>query len=289
MNSILITGSKGFVGKHLIDKLRHEYEILQLDYSDGDDVVDPATWRKVPGAKVVIHLAAKSFVPDSWNNVSDFINCNVRGTIEALNYCKEHGSKLIFFSSYMYGIAEKLPIDENSEVKVNNPYALSKKMAEDVCKFYSDNFQVPVIILRPFNIFGFGQSENFLIPYLIDQIENNNEISVKDTVPRRDYVYIDDLTEVVRLAITYNSSSCEIFNIGSGFSHSVKDVIEILQNIFKKEISIHSKGERRKGEIMDTIANISKAKEKLMWTPRYTLQDGLEKIVKLKKQFSSKT
>ena len=135
---------------------------------------------------------------------------------------------LIILSTYLYGNPIKLPIDEISETFTSNPYALSKKISEDLCKFYSENFGVRITILRPFNVYGVGQSDKFLIPSLINQILNGTTISIKDLEPKRDYVYISDLIDSIIKCLSLDNKF-EIFNIGSGISYSVKEIINIIQ------------------------------------------------------------
>ncbi len=278
MNQIIITGASGFVGKHLVNKLNETgYKVVEVTRKNGE-ITEAITWNSLPKADVVVHLAAKSFVPDSWTNISEFLNCNLGGTIEALNYCKLNNSKLIYVSSYLYGNPKKLPISESDELSVNNPYAMTKKMAEEACRFYADNLGVPVIILRPFNVYGLGQSDQFLIPSLIKQITSLKEVRVKDLVPKRDYIYIEDLISAIIKAVNYQTNF-DIFNIGSGISHSVKDLIDIIQETVGTSYPVYSESSRRKNEIMDTIANISHAKKSLNWEPKWTLIEGIKIIL----------
>ena len=278
MTRIIVTGAAGFVGKHLVKKLKDTgYEVIEVTRKYGD-ITEAITWNSLPNADVVVHLAAKSFVPDSWTNISEFLSCNLGGTVEALNYCKSRNSKLVYVSSYLYGNPKNLPITESEELSVNNPYALTKKMAEEACQFYADNLGIPVTILRPFNVYGVGQSDQFLIPSLIKQITTQNEVHVKDIVPKRDYLYIEDLTSAIAKAIIYQASF-DIFNIGSGLSHSVKDLIDIIQYTAGTSHPVYSESSRRKNEIMDTIADISHAKKLLNWEPLWSLNDGIKETL----------
>lgn len=278
MNRIIVTGAAGFVGKHLVKKLKKSgYDVAEVTRKHGE-ITKAITWNSLPQAEVVIHLAAKSFVPDSWASISEFLHCNLGGTIEALNYCKSKKSKLVYLSSYLYGDPKSLPIKESDELSVNNPYALTKKMAEEACLFYSENLGVPVTILRPFNVYGVGQSDQFLIPSLMKQIASQSEIHVKDIVPKRDYLYIEDLTSAIEKAISYQSNF-DIFNIGSGVSHSVKDIIDIIQDAAGTCHPVYSESSRRKNEIMDTIADISHAKKSLNWEPVWSLKEGIKETL----------
>lgn len=274
MKKILITGAAGFIGKHLIPKIINAgYEVVEINHKDGD-IVDEITWEKFPEADLVIHLAGKSFVPASWNEPGTFIKCNLLGTLEALNYCRKYNSKLIFLSSYLYGNPTVLPISENAPLSDANPYALSKHLAEDVCKFFSLNFKIDITIFRPFNVYGPGQPEDFLIPSIIRQIKNGEMIKVKDLEPKRDYIYIDDLVTAI-LAAVENCKGLHIYNMGSGTSYSVKEVINLIQNIMGSNLVVYSEEVRRKDEIMDTIADINLAVNELEWFPKWELAQGL--------------
>ncbi len=278
MSKILLTGSTGFVGKNLIPKLINlGYDVIQLSSKDGD-IAKEETWINLPRTEIVIHLASKTSVPESWAKSHDYINCNLMGTVNALNYCKQHNSKLIFISSYLYGNPDQLPINENASLKPTNPYALSKLLSEQVCEYYSKSENIKIVILRPFNIFGPGQSDNYLIQFIISQLETSNITKVKDLIPKRDYIYIDDFTDAIVKSLTLNSNF-NVFNIGSGQSYSVKEVIDIIQNLLNTDASVESENERRKNEIMDTIADISLANKTLNWSPKISFIEGIQNIL----------
>lgn len=278
MSKILLTGSTGFVGKNLLPKLINlGYDVIQLSSKDGD-IAKEETWINLPQTEIVIHLASKTSVPESWTKSYDYINCNLMGTVNALNYCKQHNSKLIFISSYLYGNPDQLPINENALLKPTNPYALSKLLSEQACEYYSKSENIKTVILRPFNIFGPGQSDNYLIQFIISQLETSNIIKVKDLIPKRDYIYIDDFTDAILKSLTLNSNF-NIFNIGSGQSYSVKEVIDIIQKLLKTDASVESENERRKNEIMDTIADISMANQILNWSPKISFIEGIQNIL----------
>ena len=172
MHKLLITGANGFIGSLLRKQLPKEvYSVTALTRKEGD-INQSATWQSVPACDVVIHLASQTFVPDSWHNPAQFIETSSIGTLKTLEYCRKTGAAMIYISSYLYGNPAVLPIPESAPLFTPNPYALSKKTAEDFCRFYHDCFQVPVTILRPFNLYGEGQNSSFLIPMLIDQALN---------------------------------------------------------------------------------------------------------------------
>jgi nucleoside-diphosphate-sugar epimerase len=278
MNNILVTGSGGFIGNHLMNELnKRNLKYFAATRGNGD-ISSPRTWNDFPDSKVVIHLAGKSFVPDSWSNSYGFTETNLLSTICALEYCKQRNAKLIFLSSYMYGNPLSLPIPEDAQIKVQNPYALTKKWSEEACEFYSNNFNFPVIIIRPFNVYGPGQPSNFLLPHIISQLKLENEIRVKDLTPKRDYVYVKDLINAILKAVEADLGF-EIFNIGSGESYSVGDIISIVQKLNNSNLPVYSEETSRKGEILDTIADISKALKILDWYPQWDISKGLKETL----------
>ena len=277
MSRILVTGASGFIGRQLTPHLQGAgHEVVAVTGSDGN-VSERATWDALPATDVVVHLAARSFVPASWDDPAAFVEVNVLGTVHALEYCRQHGAALVFLSSYMYGAPERLPIREDAPLAAQNPYALSKKLAEEACRFYAERFGIPVTVLRPFNVYGPGQALPFLIPFIIGQVETGGGIRVKDLEPRRDYVYVGDLVEAITAAVA-QPRGFRVLNVGSGESVSVADLIAIIQETWGTSLPVSSEGVRRKDEIMDTIADVTAAACELGWRPRVSLRDGLAAI-----------
>jgi GDP-4-dehydro-6-deoxy-D-mannose reductase len=277
MSKVLVTGAGGFLGRHLVPQLRAAGHDVTEARGDSGDVADPVTWRRFPVTDAVIHLAARSFVPESWNLPADFMRTNLLGTIGALDYCRERGAGLIFPSSYMYGHVARQPIGEDACLVANNPYALSKKLAEEACRFYADAYGVTVTVLRPFNIYGAGQSDRFLIPTILHQLRDGKEIHVKDLEPRRDYVYVLDVVDAMVKAVGCRPGF-NVFNVGSGASHSVRELIHMIQDVWGTDLPVRSDGERRREELMDTVADTTRARQQLGWTPRFSLRHGLEDL-----------
>ncbi|MBM9577289.1 NAD(P)-dependent oxidoreductase [Leptospira sp. 201903070] len=278
MIDVLLTGASGFIGKALVQNLQNRnLQYFALDRKAGD-IANPETWINLPKARTVVHLAGNTFVPESWKNTYLFINSNVMGTQNALDYAESQQAQFVFISAYLYGRVNKLPISELDSVSPNNPYALSKYLAEQLCKFYAEYKNLNVRVLRLFNVYGPGQKEYFLIPSIIKQILEKNEIRVLDLKPKRDYVFLRDVVDAI-------VSACEpldgfqIFNIGSGRSYSVEEVIGIIQKIANTSLPIVSNLVERKEEISDVIADISKARNLLGWEPKYTFDSGINEIL----------
>jgi GDP-4-dehydro-6-deoxy-D-mannose reductase len=278
--SVLVSGAKGFVGSRLVQRLSSDetVNVISLDRHCGD-ITQLETWLRQPCANAVVHLAARSYVPDSWANPGEFFHTNVSGAINALEYCRRNNARLVFLSSYVYGNPDVLPINELAEIRATNPYMASKKSAEDICRYYAEWFGVPVAILRPFNVYGVGQDGKFLIPTVVRQHLSGEKVTVQDLAPRRDYVYVDDLIEAIVCAIQ-SKHACETYNIASGTSHSVQDVIELVAKLTGKPVPVESLGNRRPNEVMDTRGDIGKAAALLSWRPRWSLEMGLSAIIK---------
>ena len=280
MKKVLVTGSKGFIGESLVAYLKKmEYEVLGFNSEDGD-ISDCDIYEKYKPVEIsyIFHLASKTFIPSSWEHPVDFYKTSIIGTQQVLELCRKKNIPMTFVSAYVYGISEKLPIAEITPLNPNNPYAHSKYLTEELCKFYSDYYNVKITIIRPFNIYGKNQKDYFLIPHIIKQVLDEEEIKVKDLNPKRDYIYLDDLICGLIKTMTYKKKF-SIFNLGSGVEYSVKEIIDIIQNIFKTDKSVISDNIERKNEITRVVADISKAKEELDWSPRFSFREGIKDIL----------
>lgn len=280
MKKIAITGSSGFVGRHLIDvlKQRDDVEIITLDIVDGINVCD---WQQIKDIKadVYIHLANKSFVPDSYKDPHSFYSVNVLSTLNMLELARINNAKFIYLSSYVYGAPDYMPIDENHPIKAFNPYATTKVMCEQMCQGYARDFGVPMVVLRPFNIYGVGQAPSFLLPMMIKQLPSGI-ITVQDDRPKRDYIHVSDVANAINCAIDYEANGCEIMNLGSGISYSVREVADMLISIYGRPVEFKSTNEYRPSEVLDTVADVSKLKS-IGWTQKVAFIDGLKEMVQL--------
>ena len=279
MADALVTGAGGFIGQALCSSLRAKGQnVLDLKRAAGD-ITSACTWKLVPPVRVVYHLAGKSFVPDSWTHGPDFVQSNVAGTENALAYCREHGARLVLASAYVYGIPQRLPIREGDTLVPNNPYALTKRLAEQLCQFAAQYQGVTATALRIFNVFGPGQRPEFLIPKILQQVKDGREIRLLDLTPRRDYIYVSDVVDAFIKAAEV-SEGFQVLNVGSGTSLSVAEIVDKIQDVAGTSLPVVSDSFERPQEIKDVQADISLAKQVLGWRPQWSFEAGIEQILK---------
>lgn len=277
---ILITGHKGFIGSYLTQQLQLDtHELILCDLSTGIDIKNWDEVSAFTNIDVVVHLANLSFVPASFADPKLFYETNYITTLNMLELCRVNNARMIYFSSYMYGSPDYQPIDENHPKKAYNPYAQTKLICESLCEGYNRDFQVPVTIFRPFNIYGKGQNPDFLIPTIVSQAKTGR-IVIKDDRPKRDYIHVTDIVSAVIKAISQpQTTEMQVFNLGSGISYSVKEVIDMVCGFFENKIEYSCTNETRQNEVMDTIADISKIKKELGWEPQVSLEEGIRELI----------
>jgi nucleoside-diphosphate-sugar epimerase len=275
---ILVTGHNGFLGRRLVKELEEkDNEVIKLEDNIGNKI-DVRNWDQIKEYEdldIIYHLAAVTFIPYSFENPRKTYEVNILGTLNILELGRLIDvEKVVTMSSYVYGRPQYLPIDENHPLNSNNPYTRSKMIMEQLCSAYSADFDLNCVIFRPFNIYGIGQDENFLIPSIIKQL-NSGEIKLKDPEPKRDFIYISDVINAL-LKVENLKEKFDIFNIGYGKSYSVQEIVNKIVELYRKPVKVKYTGERRKNEIIDTVANIKKAEEKLGWKPIINIDLGLQ-------------
>ncbi len=277
MHEILVTGAGGFVGRRLVAALRARGDVVrEFSTRDGDIARTPLDF---PNVGRVYHLAARTFVPESWTAPGPFFDTNVLGTVNTLEFCLRQKASLVLLSSYVYGPPRYLPIDEDHPLEAFNPYALTKLMAEEAAAFYRDKRGVPVTIVRPFNLYGPSQGDLFLIPMLIRQAldPERADFEVADDGPRRDHFFVDDLIDIL---LACDQRPGGVYNAGSGASASIADLVRLINEIAGTDKPLRSRGERRPSEVMDVVADIRRAERELNWRPKVGLRDGLAATIK---------
>jgi nucleoside-diphosphate-sugar epimerase len=276
--SVIITGSDGFIGKKLVSKLKKKSKIKIICIGKNyGNLENKKIWEKLPKAKFLIHLANRTYSKKTWGTPSKYIERSLKLNMHAVEYCKKHSAKLIFPSSVVYGDIKKKKLSEKLTPSPANPYTLSKFLTENLFYFYSKMFNLKIIILRIFNVYGFGQKKSFLIPKLFLSLQKKvflNSISYK-----RDFVYIDDVIYAFLKAMSVKKNF-SIINVGGGKSYSIKQLIKKIFKITKQQLNIHYQNKVLPGEPLSVCADILKAKRVLNWSPKVKMDEGLKKYFK---------
>jgi len=271
MKTVLVTGSNGFIGKHLVKGLiKRNFKVIEFSLPHNDIREEININEKVD---LIFHLAALLKETD----YSELHKTNVLGTRNVINFALKNHAKLIFASTYVYGNPDKLPVDETVELRPTSNYTKSKIEAENLIINSGLNF----IILRQFNIYGPGQDGNMLIPLILKQIKENKEITLMGKpTPKRDFLYVGDLIDGMLLAADYlnnNRAVKSIINMGSGKSYSVEETVRLIQKIKGTNKETRYQRNSSESEVFDSCADISKAKRILNWSPIIGIEEGLKK------------
>jgi UDP-glucuronate 4-epimerase len=305
---ILVTGGAGFIGSHLVEKLLaagHQVAILD-DFNDFYDpqikhaniarVAKDVTMYRVDlrdGALVrnlfhrekfetVAHLAARAGVRPSIQQPQLYYDTNVSGTLHLLDAASVTGVERFVFasSSSVYGISKTVPFSEDQHLtQTLSPYAATKIAAEFLCSTYSHLYQMRVVALRYFTVYGPRQRPDLAIHQFTRRIYARQPIEqFGDGTTRRDYTYIDDVIQGTMAALKYDGPLFDIFNLGESDTIQLKDLIEAIQNALGKKAKINRMPEQP-GDMPLTCADISKARKLLGYNPTTRFSDGLPRFM----------
>lgn len=299
---VLVTGCAGFIGSHLTDRLLKEgFQVIGIDrFADyyareikekningaftnqafdliEQDILDI---EKLPEVDYVFHQAAQAGVRGSWgSNFEIYTRDNIESTQRLLEFYKDRKIKKFIYasSSSVYGDVD-LPMRESSILKPFSPYGVTKLAAENLCYLYYRNYQVPVISLRYFTVYGPRQRPEMAINLFVRAVSNGEEISVYgDGNQTRDFTYVDDAVEANLLAASHDVAG-EVFNVGGGSRISVKELIQKIEGITGKKAKLKYI-ENQAGDVRDTLADNTKARETLHWRPEVRIEEGLERYI----------
>ena len=226
----------------------------------------------------IIHLVAKTSIEESINNPFNTYFTNIGGTLNLLEFArKKHINNIIFLSTYLYGQPEYLPIDENHPLKPHSPYNKSKFLAEKLCEYYSIDYGINVVCLRPFSVYGPGNKESSLIQKTIARIIEGECVLLKGAKIKRDLLFIDDFVELIQKILVNFPKKYNIYNVGYGTSYDLREVVKKISQLMNREITIQF--ESVENEIQDIVADISKVSEVFKWKPKTNLDLGLQLIL----------
>jgi nucleoside-diphosphate-sugar epimerase len=276
-DAILVTGATGFIGRHLVSALEAAGHTVKAHSRRHGDISSRPP--DVDDVRHIFHLAARTFVPDSWSVPASFYEVNVVGTVNVLEFCRRTGASLTFLSSYVYGPPRTLPVSESHPLAAFNPYSHTKILAEETVRYYMATFGVRASVVRPFNVYGPSQRDHFLIPEIVRQLLDPaiDAITVADLRPRRDYIYVADLVSL--LLKTVDAGAGGVYNAGSGESRSVQWIIDTVSELAGIRKPIRSTEQPRANEILDVVADVARASRDLEWRPSTSLHEGLARTI----------
>src|SRR6266705_1148712 len=304
----LVTGGAGFIGSHLVEKLLavgHEVAILD-DFNDfydpqvkrdniaavskdtrihHGDLRDNAAVRDVfrrDKFETIVHLAARAGVRPSIQYPQLYYDTNVSGTLHLLDAARATGVERFIFasSSSVYGISKTVPFSEDQHLtQTLSPYAATKIAGEFLCSTFSHLYNIRVVALRYFTVYGPRQRPDLAIHQFTRKIYAGKPIDqFGDGSTRRDYTYIDDIIQGTIAALEYDGALFEIFNLGENQTIQLKDLIAAIENALGKKAKINRLPEQP-GDVPRTCADISKAEKLLGYKPTTPLKEGLRRFI----------
>lgn len=268
---ILVTGGCGFIGSNLVEELIDlNHEVVVLDnLSTGFDFnlhpkakfyqCDVRKPKKIKPCQVIFHLAALARIQPSFKNPEETISVNCQGTVKILELAKQWQSRVIYAGSSSF----------YSDPHIN-PYAHSKWIGEEHCRMYNKTYGLSVAIARFFNVYGPNHLREGDYATVIGIFEKQKMQNIPLTITgngeqRRDFTHVDDIVSGL-IAMSQNNWNADLFNLGRGQNHSINELALMFEHPYS-----YIPG--RKGEAVDTLADLSETKEKLNWEPKKDLQD----------------
>ncbi len=297
MTTAIVTGGAGFIGSHLVDALLAENISVRVidNYSTGRpenlahvagqvelveaDFAKSGSWQKLfQDTDWVFHLGALADIVPSIQRPADYFQANVDGTFNVLEAAKNAGVKRFVYaaSSSCYGIPDNYPTSEDADISPQYPYALTKRLGEELVMHWAQLYNLPAIALRLFNVYGprsrtSGTYGAVLGVFLAQKLANKPFTVVGDGTQTRDFTYVTDVANAFLTAA--QSSVCEeIFNVGSGETVSVNRLVELLGG----EVTYIPK---RPGEPDCTYADITKIRRDLKWQPKVSIKQGVDNVL----------
>lgn len=309
----IVTGVAGFIGSHLAEQLLSKnHRVIGIDSFTNyypskikyknlenclknnnfslikNDILDMDLDSLFDKSNLLFHLAAQSGVRTSWEkDFNNYVKNNILATqkiLESAKNKKTFDKIIIASSSSIYG-NQKNTISEETIPKPVSPYGVSKLASENLSFSYFKNFNLPIIILRYFTVYGPKQRPDMAFCRFINKNLRNEEIKIfGDGTQSRDFTYVSDIVNATILASECNRNG-SIFNIGGDKNYSLLETIPIIENITGRKMKVVFES-KQKGDVDKTKTDISKAKKILNYSPKTSLKQGLEEQVKdIKKNF----
>ncbi len=299
---VVVTGAAGFMGSSLCRTLLElgakvtaydnlysgKIEFIEDLLDKGlnflkADIRDPATLEKATkNSEVIFHLAAQTSVPFSMKKPQEDCDINVIGTLNVLEAARKNDNRVVFASSCaVYGNPKKRPTPETYPTNPIAFYGLSKLLGENCCRFHQETYGLEVVRLRIFNAYG-PNCHGVLYDFIKKLQKNPKKLEVLGTGRQsRDFVYISDMVDMLIKAATSPAAPGEAFNVGTGRTTDVAELAQMLIKVMglkNVEVSFTG-GQAWEGDMDITLADNSKAKKMLQWSPQVSLEEGLKRLI----------
>jgi len=294
---VLLTGSEGFVGRHLAEYLSSRgFGVVRVDKAESAGVrVDLTEERQVfnklggEAFDAVVHLAAIADIPAALRDPYLCYKVNCVGTLNMLELAARKGAaRFIYFSSAnYYGVPGRVPVEETDPPNPRTPYDYSKVVGERFAESYYVHRGLPVVVLRPWKAFGEYEPENKVVPRFVRACLRNEPIPLynggRDVT---DPYHVENLCYAVELCLLREEAVGEVFNVGTGGRVSIRDLAELIKRLTSSSSELKLLPPRTEQEATPqvSIPSIEKIKTKLGYTPRVTLEEGLKRVIKYVKE-----
>lgn len=294
---LIVTGGAGFIGSHLSEtllKLGHEVIIID-NFSTGRkenlvsfskdikiiecDISIKGAWEnEFKNIDWVFHLAALADIVPSIQKPEAYFNSNVIGTLNVIQASLKHNVKRFIYSasSSCYGLPKNYPTKETAPISCQYPYALTKRLGEEIVLHWSSLYNLSALSLRFFNVYGTrsrtsGTYGAVFGVFLAQKLAEKPLTIVGNGKQTRDFTYVSDIVEAIIVAVESNFEG-QIYNVGSGQTVSINKLVSLLSNNYEFI-------PKRPGEPDCTFADISKIKKDLKWNPKISIEEGVNIIL----------
>ncbi|MBC8264037.1 MAG: SDR family NAD(P)-dependent oxidoreductase [Anaerolineales bacterium] len=305
---VFVTGAGGFIGSHLVERLVVEGArvrafvrytarsdigylrlvppdvLAQIEFVFGDLRDEHAVAEAMRDVDVVFHLGALIAIPYSYVHPREVVETNVIGTLNVLMAAHQHRTRRVIHTSTseVYGTALRVPIDEEHPLQGQSPYSASKIGADKLVESFVRSFQVPAVTVRPFNTYGPRQSARAVIPTIISQALVRDGVYLGDLTPTRDLTYVSDTVDGFVRGATAEGVIGETFNLGSDCEISIGDLAHLIIQLVGRPLKVKTDLARIRpsaSEVRRLRADNRKAKARLGWQPRISLEEGLRQTI----------
>lgn len=306
--AVVVTGAGGFIGGHLVEMLVEQgasvtalvrynsrNERGTLDWIAPDVAAEvkavagelrdiESVGRAVAGAEVVMHLGAQIAIPYSYVNPRDFFEVNVLGTLNVAQACLAAGVQRVVHTSTseVYGSAQQVPITETHPLEPQSPYAASKLAADKLMDAWQRSFDLPVVVLRPFNTYGPRQSARAIIPTIISQALAGDTLRLGSLHPQRDLTFVRDTAAGMIAAAVAPAAVGQTIQLGTGHAVSVGEIVTLVGELMGKELQPvldEARVRPANSEVQLLLSEPARARSVLGWEPQVGLREGLGQTI----------